>query len=74
MILVGDAIQVDDDDGAPSVEDGKRSPTPNSVANTRSDGRKNGKDKLKKGGDNHFKESLDNIMAIMKDMARKGRT
>lgn len=72
--MVGDAIKVDTHDGAPSVEDGKRNPTPNSVANMRSDGRKNDKDKLKKGGDNHFKESLDNIMAIMKEMARKGRT
>lgn len=61
-----------DDDDASSDEEGKRSPTPNSVAPTRRPGgRRNGKEKVMKAGDNNMKESLDSIMNARKEMGEE---
>ncbi|PNT66574.1 hypothetical protein BRADI_3g14211v3 [Brachypodium distachyon] len=65
---VGETVQVDIDDENSSGED-ERSPTPSSVPRKRPDGRKKEKDKLKKGEDNVYKESLDNMLNIRKDIA-----
>lgn len=62
---VGDAY----DDEA-SSEEGRRSPTPNSVAKTkRPNGRKYAKEKGKKTRDDDIKKSLDAIMNVRKEMA-----
>lgn len=45
---VGHGLQVDTDDDASSVKEGKRTPTPNSVATKRPSGKNKGKEKLKK--------------------------
>ncbi|KQK12180.1 uncharacterized protein LOC106865795 [Brachypodium distachyon] len=65
---VGETVQVDIDDENSSGQD-ERSPTPSLVPRKRPDGRKKEKEKLKKGEDNVYKESLDNILNIRKDIA-----
>jgi hypothetical protein len=59
---VGDATIVDVDEEG-SSDEGKKSPTPKSIAKTkRHDGRKYAKEKGKKEEDDEIKESLDSIM------------
>ncbi|PNT66063.1 hypothetical protein BRADI_3g06566v3, partial [Brachypodium distachyon] len=63
-----DVENVDESDD--SDEDGKRSPTPISVAkNKRPLGRKAEKEKAKKGGDPSYKEGLEMTVSIRRDLA-----
>ncbi|CAL4977461.1 unnamed protein product [Urochloa decumbens] len=62
-----DCVNLDDSNGSDS--DGKRSPTPSSAPTKRPPGRKAEKEKLKKGGESAYKESLDNMMQTGKELA-----
>ncbi|CAM0951309.1 unnamed protein product [Alopecurus aequalis] len=57
-----------EEDGASSDENGKRSPTPNSIAMTkRPIGRKQAKEKGKKNGDDYIKESMDALVSARRE-------
>ncbi|CAN6270254.1 unnamed protein product [Urochloa humidicola] len=62
-----ECVNLDNSDGSNS--DGKRSPTPSSAPPKRPPGRKVEKEKLKKGGESPYKESLDNMMQTRKELA-----
>ncbi|OEL28109.1 hypothetical protein BAE44_0010873 [Dichanthelium oligosanthes] len=67
-LVDGDCVDLDDSDDEDS--DGRRCPTPSSAAPSRKrpPGRKAEKEKLKKGGDNTYKESVDNMMLSRKEL------
>ena len=65
---VGEGKVVDTDD------EGSSSPTPlSSVNRKRPDGRKKAKDNRAKGGENVYKEPLDNMVAVRKELASERR-
>ncbi|KAE8814756.1 hypothetical protein D1007_07993 [Hordeum vulgare] len=64
----GEGLVVDTDD------EGSSSPTPlSSVNRKRPDGRKKAKDNRAKGGENLYKESLENMMAVRRELASERR-
>lgn len=70
ILKIGKKAQMveDEEDGASSDENGKRSPTPNSVAKTkRPIGRKQAKEKGKKNGDDYIKESMDALVSTRRE-------
>ncbi|KAE8799255.1 glutathione S-transferase T3-like [Hordeum vulgare] len=65
---VGEGLVVDTDD------EGSSSPTPlSSVNRKRPDGRKKAKDNRAKGGENLYKESLENMMAVRRELPSERR-
>jgi hypothetical protein len=65
---VGDGLVLDTDD------EGSSSPTPLSSVNAkRPEGRKKAKEMRAKGGENMYKESLENMMAVRKELASERR-
>lgn len=69
---VGDAAIFDVSNDGASSDEGKRSPTPNSIAKTkRPPGRKITKEKAKRCADEDIKSSLDAIMVVRKEMAEE---
>ncbi|OEL20999.1 hypothetical protein BAE44_0017982 [Dichanthelium oligosanthes] len=64
-----DCVDLDDSDDEDS--DGRRSPTPSSATSSRKrpPSRKAENEKLKKEGDNTYKESVDNMMLSRKELA-----
>ncbi|CAL5039465.1 unnamed protein product [Urochloa decumbens] len=66
-------LPIEDDhvdlDSSDDEESGGRSPTPSSAPPKRLPGRKAETEKLKKGGESAYKESLDNMMKTRKELA-----
>jgi hypothetical protein len=69
---MGDAPILHVDDDTSSDDDGKRSPTPNSIAKTkRPIGRRQFKEKGRRAGDDEISKSLEAIVNVRKEMAEE---